>query len=153
LLSLPERRCHGPSARHSAGKCVKRLGVRRLDAALKQGKAQAEGGAKSPHSKAPAAHALYRLFPWQSKGEAAGDEESRISCNFRARLLAKFTLSSFAALRTVRSGRANGLGMTRSPDVFQKIVRTKLPRSEAARFSVVCEPQQDFKFLRRLLDL
>jgi hypothetical protein len=56
--------------------------VRRLDAALEQRKAQAEGGAKSPHSKAPAAHALYRLFSWQSKEQAADDEESRISCNF-----------------------------------------------------------------------
>jgi polysaccharide biosynthesis protein PslG len=57
----------------------------------------------------------------KSKGEAAGDEESRISCNFRARFLAKFTLSSFAALRAVRSGRPNELGMTGSPNVFQTV--------------------------------
>jgi hypothetical protein len=33
---------------------------------------------------------------------------------FGARCFAKFTLSSFAALRTVRSGGANGLSMTES---------------------------------------
>jgi protein-S-isoprenylcysteine O-methyltransferase Ste14 len=41
--------------------------VRRLDAAVEPGKAKAKGGAKSTHSKAPAAHTLYRPFVGQSK--------------------------------------------------------------------------------------
>ena len=53
---------------------------------------------------------------------AQGDEESRISFNFRARFLAKSTLSSFAALRTVRNGGANGLGMTRSRTFFHTLL-------------------------------
>src|SRR5215471_13083082 len=46
---------------------------------------------------------------------------------FRARFLAQFTLSSFAALRTVRSGRANGLGMTPIGNVFQDPARLTAP--------------------------
>jgi len=51
-------------------------------------------------------------MPGLSFRGAAGGEESRKGFPFRARFLAQFTLSSFAALRTVRSGRANGLGIT-----------------------------------------
>ena len=68
---------------------------------------------------------------------AQGDEESRISFSFKARFLAKFTLRSFAALRacpeqregTVRSGGANGLGMTRFQNVFQQSVRKRGKRA------------------------
>ena len=61
---------------------------------------------------------------------AQGDEESRISFSFKARFLAKFTLRSFAALRacpeqregTVRSGGANGLGVTRSRTFLRSLL-------------------------------
>ncbi len=50
---------------------------------------------------------------------AAADEGSRKCPVFRARFLAEFTPSPFAALRTVRSG-ANGLERVRRQDVFQQ---------------------------------
>jgi hypothetical protein len=62
----------------------------------------------------PTLNRLQRNLPELSFRGAVGDEESRIASVFRAGFLAEFTLSSFAALRTVRSGRANGFEMTGS---------------------------------------
>jgi hypothetical protein len=62
---------------------------------------------------------------------ATGDEESRIPFNFRASFLAQFILSSFAALRTVRSGEANGLGRTCSGNVFQQNAKLSILVEEA----------------------
>src|SRR5579863_2730952 len=57
-------------------------------------------------------------------------ERLRTLRKIRARFLAQFTLSSFAALRTVRSGRANGLGMTHSA-LWHKRRWAVLPRQKA----------------------
>jgi hypothetical protein len=50
-----------------------------------------------------------------------------IPLSLEARSPASFTLSSFAALRTVRSGRVNGLGMTEFEQVVQQAATTRKP--------------------------
>ncbi len=46
----------------------------------------------------------------------AGREVRRQKSEVKSRFLAQFTLSPFASLRAVRSGMANGLGMTAKED-------------------------------------
>ena len=69
---------------------------------------------------------------------AAGDEESRKASVFRARFLAKFTLSSFTTLRTVRTGRANGLEMTGIRNVLPRPARSRSERAPQCALTVAC---------------
>jgi hypothetical protein len=61
------------------------------------------------------------------RSREAGEESALFSgAASKSRFLAEFTLSPFASLRAVRSGMANGLGMTAPNPFFISLLNLKL---------------------------